>query len=84
MLEGRDPVGPRPFSCPYFPRAPVGAVVATDPASVNADCDNGGGGIPRRGPREPDGAGRSAVATGIRVAREAREEAESHRQGRRS
>ena len=64
--------------CTLFPprpkprgKAPAGNVVATDPASVDADCDNGAAlrGTPRL--RGRDG------GTAHRLAREAREEAKS-------
>jgi len=49
----------------------LGAVVATDPVSVDADRDNGGCRIPCRGMRRPDAGRRGAL-----VAREPCGEAE--------
>ena len=52
-------------------QAPAGTVVATDPASVDADCDNG-----TTVQNTPRSAGRDR-GTAHRLACEAREEAES-------
>src|SRR5215208_1959934 len=47
---------------------PGRAVVATDPASANADCDNGGRGVPCRGTLRPDAGRPGALAARARVA----------------